>query len=98
VNYKIEEGQAIRNLSVGIGYYETYKFMAQRAERTPDSLGHGQRIASQTENGWRLSKVYQSPHTNTSPIRQLQQHDLCDIQRRDRRSCRVSRLPRGPSA
>ncbi len=62
VNYKIEEGPASQ-LSGGIGYSETYKFMLNGSYADSDFLGSGQRIAINL-NGGAFSKVYTIQHTN----------------------------------
>ncbi|HEY7963700.1 MAG: outer membrane protein assembly factor BamA [Steroidobacterales bacterium] len=62
VNYKIEEGPASQ-LSGGIGYSETYKFMLNGSYADSDFLGSGQRIAVNL-NGGAFSKVYNIQHTN----------------------------------
>jgi outer membrane protein insertion porin family len=62
VNYKIEEGPASQ-LSGGIGYSETYKFMLNGSYADADFLGTGQRIAVNL-NGGAFSKVYSVSHTN----------------------------------
>ena len=62
VNYKIEEGPASQ-LSGGIGYSETYKFMLNGSYADSDFLGSGQRIAINL-NGGAFSKVYSIQHTN----------------------------------
>src|ERR1700758_1887934 len=62
VNYKIEEGPASQ-LSGGIGYSETYKFMLNGSYADSDFLGTGQRIAINL-NGGAFSKVYNISHTN----------------------------------
>jgi len=62
VNYKIEEGPASQ-LSGGIGYSETYKFMLNGSYADSDFLGSGQRIAINL-NGGAFSKVYTVSHTN----------------------------------
>jgi outer membrane protein insertion porin family len=62
VNYKIEEGPASQ-LSGGIGYSETYKFMLNGSYADADFLGTGQRIAVNL-NGGAFQKVYSVSHTN----------------------------------
>jgi outer membrane protein insertion porin family len=62
VNYKIEEGPASQ-LSGGIGYSETYKFMLNGSYADSDFLGTGERIAVNL-NGGAFSKVYSIQHTN----------------------------------
>jgi outer membrane protein insertion porin family len=62
VNFKIEEGPASQ-LSGGIGYSETYKFMLNGSFADSDFLGTGQRIAINL-NGGAFSKVYSISHTN----------------------------------
>ena len=62
VNYKIEEGPASQ-LSGGIGYSETYRFMLNGSYADADFLGTGQRIAVNL-NGGAFSKVYSISHTN----------------------------------
>src|SRR5215475_10538701 len=62
VNYKIEEGPASQ-LSGGIGYSETYKFMLNGSFADSDFLGTGQRVAINL-NGGAFSKVYSISHTN----------------------------------
>ena len=62
VNYKIEEGPASQ-LSGGIGYSETYKFMLNGSFADADFLGSGQRIAINL-NGGAFSKIYTIAHTN----------------------------------
>jgi outer membrane protein insertion porin family len=62
VNYKIEEGPASQ-LSGGIGWSETYKFMLNASYADADFLGTGQRIAVNL-NGGAFSKVYSISHTN----------------------------------
>ncbi len=62
VNYKIEEGPASQ-LSGGIGYSETYKFMLNGSYADSDFLGSGQRVAVNL-NGGAFSKVYTIQHTN----------------------------------
>jgi outer membrane protein insertion porin family len=62
VNYKIEEGPASQ-LSGGIGWSESYKFMINASYADSDFLGSGQRIAVNL-NGGAFSKVYSLQHTN----------------------------------
>jgi outer membrane protein insertion porin family len=62
VNYKIEEGPASQ-LSGGIGWSETYKFMLNASYADADFLGTGQRVAINL-NGGAFSKVYSISHTN----------------------------------
>jgi len=62
VNFKIEEGPASQ-LSGGIGWSETYKFMLNASYADADFLGTGQRIAINL-NGGAFSKVYSIQHTN----------------------------------
>jgi outer membrane protein insertion porin family len=62
VNYKIEEGPASQ-LSGGIGYSETYKFMLNGSFADADFLGTGERIAINL-NGGAFSKVYSVTQTN----------------------------------
>src|SRR5436853_230821 len=62
VSYKIEEGPASQ-LSGGIGYSETYRFMLNGSYADADFLGTGQRIAVNL-NGGAFSKVYSVSHTN----------------------------------
>jgi len=62
VNFKIEEGPASQ-LSGGIGWSETYKFMLNASYADADFLGTGQRIAINL-NGGAFSKVYSISHTN----------------------------------
>jgi outer membrane protein insertion porin family len=62
VNFKIEEGPASQ-LSGGIGYSETYKFMLNGSFADSDFLGTGQRI-SLNLNGGAFSKVYSVVWTN----------------------------------
>jgi outer membrane protein insertion porin family len=62
VNYKIEEGPASQ-LSGGIGYSESYKFMLNGSFADADFLGTGQRIALNL-NGGAFSKVYSITQTN----------------------------------
>ena len=62
VNYKIEEGPASQ-LSGGIGYSETYKFMLNGSYADADFLGTGERIAVNL-NGGAFQKVYSLSHTN----------------------------------
>src|SRR6266850_1832590 len=62
VNYKIEEGPASQ-LSGGIGYSETYKFMLNGSYADADFLGTGERIAINL-NGGAFQKVYSVSHTN----------------------------------
>jgi outer membrane protein insertion porin family len=62
VNYKIEEGPASQ-LSGGIGYSETYKFVLNGSYADSDFLGTGQRVAVNL-NGGAFSKVYTISHTN----------------------------------
>src|SRR6201997_4687749 len=62
VNFKIEEGPASQ-LSGGIGWSETYKFMLNGSYADSDFLGTGQRIAINL-NGGAFSKVYNISHTN----------------------------------
>jgi outer membrane protein insertion porin family len=62
VNYKIEEGPASQ-LSGGIGWSETYKFMLNGSYADSDFLGSGQRVAVNL-NGGAFSKVYTIQHTN----------------------------------
>ncbi|HXW75354.1 MAG TPA: outer membrane protein assembly factor BamA [Steroidobacteraceae bacterium] len=62
VNFKIEEGPASQ-LSGGIGYSETYKFMLNGSYADSDFLGTGQRVAINL-NGGAFSKVYTLSHTN----------------------------------
>src|SRR5215469_663724 len=62
VNYKIEEGPASQ-LSGGIGWSETYKFMLNASYADADFLGTGQRVAVNL-NGGAFSKVYSISWTN----------------------------------
>ncbi len=62
VNFKIEEGPASQ-LSGGIGWSETYKFMLNASYADSDFLGTGERIAVNL-NGGAFSKVYTIQHTN----------------------------------
>jgi outer membrane protein insertion porin family len=62
VNFKIEEGPASQ-LSGGIGYSETYRFMLNGSFADADFLGSGQRIAVNL-NGGAFSKIYSIQHTN----------------------------------
>ena len=62
VNFKIEEGPASQ-LSGGIGWSQTYKFMLNGSYADADFLGSGQRIAVSL-NGGAFSKVYNIQHTN----------------------------------
>jgi outer membrane protein insertion porin family len=62
VNFKIEEGPASQ-LSGGIGWSETYKFMLNASYADADFLGTGQRVAVNL-NGGAFSKVYSIQHTN----------------------------------
>jgi outer membrane protein insertion porin family len=62
VNYKIEEGPASQ-LTGGIGYSETYKFMLNGSYADADFLGTGERLAVNL-NGGAFSKVYSISHTN----------------------------------
>jgi outer membrane protein insertion porin family len=62
VNFKIEEGPASQ-LSGGIGWSETYKFMLNASYADADFLGTGQRVAINL-NGGAFSKVYSIQHTN----------------------------------
>jgi outer membrane protein insertion porin family len=62
VNFKIEEGPASQ-LSGGIGYSETYKFILNGSFADADFLGSGQRVAVSL-NGGAFSKVYNIQHTN----------------------------------
>jgi len=62
VNYKIEEGPASQ-LSGGIGWSETYKFMLNASYADADFLGTGQRVAVNL-NGGAFSKVYSLAWTN----------------------------------
>jgi outer membrane protein insertion porin family len=62
VNFKIEEGPASQ-LSGGIGYSETYKFMLNASFADSDFLGTGQRVAINL-NGGAFSKVYSVTWTN----------------------------------
>src|SRR5215472_1181560 len=62
VNYKIEEGPASQ-LSGGIGWSETYKFMLNASYADADFLGTGQRVAIEL-NGGAFSKVYTVAWTN----------------------------------
>ncbi|MBS0366576.1 MAG: outer membrane protein assembly factor BamA [Proteobacteria bacterium] len=61
VNFKIEEGPASQ-LSGGIGYSETYKFMLNGSYADADFLGTGQRVAVNINAG-AYSKVYSIQHT-----------------------------------
>jgi len=61
-NFKIEEGPASQ-LSGGIGYSETYKFMLNASYADSDFLGTGQRVAVNL-NGGAFSKVYSVSHTD----------------------------------
>ena len=62
VNFKIEEGPASQ-LSGGIGWSETYKFMLNASYADADFLGTGQRVAVNL-NGGAFSKVYSLAWTN----------------------------------
>src|SRR6202163_2156776 len=62
VNYKIEEGPASQ-LSGGIGYSETYKFMLHGRYAAADFPGTGQRVALELQGGL-FSKVYSLSQTN----------------------------------
>jgi outer membrane protein insertion porin family len=62
VNYKIEEGPASQ-LSGGIGYSETYKFMLNGSYADSNFLGSGQRVAINL-NGGQFQKVYSVQWTN----------------------------------
>src|SRR5579864_4989415 len=74
VNYKIEEGPASQ-LSGGIGWSETYKFMLNGSYADSDFLGSGQRIAVNLQGG-AFSKVYTLQHTNPyTSIDNLQQSE-----------------------
>ena len=74
INYKIEEGPASQ-LSGGIGWSETYKFMLNGSYADSDFLGSGQRIAVNLQGG-AFSKVYTLQHTNPyTSIDNLQQSE-----------------------
>src|ERR1700726_586241 len=62
VDFKIEEGPASQ-LSGGIGYSETYKFMLNGSYADADFLGRGERIGGHL-NGGAFAKVYRLSHTN----------------------------------
>jgi outer membrane protein insertion porin family len=62
VDFKIEEGPASQ-LSGGIGYSETYKFMLNGSFADADFLGSGERIAVNL-NGGAFQKVYSVTQTN----------------------------------
>jgi len=62
VNFKIEEGPASQ-LSGGIGYSQSYKFMLNGSFADSNFLGTGQRVALNL-NGGAFSKVYSIVWTN----------------------------------
>jgi outer membrane protein insertion porin family len=70
VNFKIEEGPASQ-LSGGIGWSETYKFMLNGSFADSDFLGSGERIAVNL-NGGLYNKVYTvawtNPYTNVDNL------------------------------
>jgi outer membrane protein insertion porin family len=81
VNYKIEEGPASQ-LSGGIGYSETYKFMINGSYADSDFLGSGQRIAISL-NGGAFSKVYSvqwtNPYTNIDNLQRTISLSYSDV-------------------
>jgi outer membrane protein insertion porin family len=81
VNYKIEEGPASQ-LSGGIGYSETYKFMVNGSYADSDFLGTGQRVAISL-NGGAFSKVYSvqwtNPYTNIDNLQRTISVSYSDV-------------------
>ena len=81
VNYKIEEGPASQ-LSGGIGYSETYKFMINGSYADSDFLGTGQRVAISL-NGGAFSKVYSiqwtNPYTNIDNLQRTVSLSYSDV-------------------
>ncbi|HET7757128.1 MAG TPA: outer membrane protein assembly factor BamA [Steroidobacteraceae bacterium] len=81
VNYKIEEGPASQ-LSGGIGYSATYKFMLNGSFADADFLGTGERIAVQL-NGGAFSKVYTvqwtNPYTNIDNLQRTLSVSYSDV-------------------
>src|SRR5258708_25756246 len=81
VNYKIEEGQASQ-LTGGIGYSETYKFMLNGSYADADFLGSGERLAVNL-NGGAFSKVYSisptNPYTNIDNLQRTLSATYSDV-------------------
>jgi len=81
VNYKIEEGPASQ-LSGGIGYSETYKFMLNGSYADSDFLGTGQRIAVSL-NGGAFSKDHNvqwtNPYTNIDNLQRTLSLTYSDV-------------------
>ncbi len=81
VNYKIEEGPASQ-LSGGIGYSETYKFMLNGSYADSNFLGTGERVAINL-NGGRFQKVYSvqwtNPYTNIDNLQRTISVSYSDV-------------------
>jgi outer membrane protein insertion porin family len=81
VNYKIEEGPASQ-LSGGIGYSETYKFMLNGSYADSNFLGSGERIAVNL-NGGEFQKVYSvawtNPYTNIDNLQRTISISYSDV-------------------
>jgi outer membrane protein insertion porin family len=81
VNYKIEEGPASQ-LSGGIGYSETYKFMLNGSYADSNFMGTGERI-SLNLNGGEFQKVYSlqwtNPYTNIDNLQRTISLSYSDV-------------------
>jgi outer membrane protein insertion porin family len=81
VNYKIEEGPASQ-LSGGIGYSETYKFMLNGSYADSNFLGTGERVALNL-NGGEFQKVYSvqwtNPYTNIDNLQRTISLSYSDV-------------------
>ena len=81
VNYKIEEGPASQ-LSGGIGYSETYKFMLNGSYADSNFLGSGERVAVNL-NGGQFQKVYSvqwtNPYTNIDNLQRTISVSYSDV-------------------
>ncbi len=81
VNYKIEEGPASQ-LSGGIGYSETYKFMLNGSYADSNFLGSGERVALNL-NGGQFQKVYSiqwtNPYTNIDNLQRTISLSYSDV-------------------
>ena len=95
VNYKIEEGPASQ-LSGGIGYSETYKFMLNGSYADSNFLGTGERIAINL-NGGEFQKVYSVPGPTRTPTSTTCSAPSRSATAMSRSSCRPRRTsPRRP--
>jgi outer membrane protein insertion porin family len=81
VNFKIEEGPASQ-LSGGIGYSETYKFMLNGSYADSNFLGSGERVAVNL-NGGEFQKVYSiqwtNPYTNIDNLQRTISLSYSDV-------------------